>query len=63
MTYLPEEAEPGLETEPEPISCEVCMKEIPASEAQSAEAEDYVAFFCGLECFEQWEKAAKSMQP
>ena len=46
--------EPHEELEHEPISCEVCLKEIPASEAKSAEAEDYVAFFCGLECYEQW---------
>jgi len=36
------------------VSCEVCMKEIPASEAKTAEAVDYVAHFCGLECFEKW---------
>lgn len=40
--------------EPEVLNCEVCLKEIPTSEAKSAEAEDYVAHFCGLECYEQW---------
>ena len=36
------------------VSCEVCLKEVPKSEAQSAEARDYVAYFCGLECYEEW---------
>ncbi len=38
------------------IACDVCLKEIPISEAKIAEATDYVAHFCGLECFEQWKK-------
>lgn len=37
------------------VKCEVCLKEIPKSDAQSAEARDYVAYFCGLECYEEWE--------
>ena len=36
------------------VQCEVCMKEIPTSVAQSAEANDYVVYFCGLECYEDW---------
>ena len=36
------------------VACDVCMKEIPASEAKSAEASDYVAHFCGLSCYEKW---------
>lgn len=38
------------------IQCEICMKEIPASEASSAEAQDYVRHFCGLECFDRWSR-------
>ena len=38
------------------IQCEVCLKEIPKSEAQSSEASDYVAHFCGLDCYAQWKK-------
>lgn len=41
------------------IKCDVCMKEVPASEAKSAEASDYVAHFCGLECYEKWRKQAE----
>ena len=44
-------------TPPDPddmLSCEVCKKEIPASEAISAEAADYVLYYCGIACFERW---------
>lgn len=40
--------------EPERVSCEVCLKLVPRSEAASAEATDYVAYFCGLDCYEKW---------
>ena len=36
------------------VDCEICLKEIPLSEAKSEEATDYVMYFCGLECFEKW---------
>ncbi|MBI2778292.1 MAG: DUF3330 domain-containing protein [Gammaproteobacteria bacterium] len=38
------------------LSCEVCLKEIPASAAKSVEAEDYVHYFCGADCFDRWLK-------
>lgn len=38
----------------ERIPCEVCLKEVPKSEATVAEATDYFAYFCGLECYEKW---------
>lgn len=41
-------------TTDEQVSCEICLKEIPASEAQNAEASDYVAHFCGLDCYDKW---------
>lgn len=36
------------------LACSVCMTEIPESEATSVEATDYVAHFCGLECYVLW---------
>ena len=36
------------------VACDVCMKEIPASEARSEEASDYVIYFCGLDCYQTW---------
>jgi hypothetical protein len=37
------------------VRCDVCLKEIPRSEAKSAEGLDYVVYFCGLPCFETWQ--------
>lgn len=45
----------------ETVKCEVCLKEVPLSEATVPEATDYFVNFCGLECYEQWkEKGNKS---
>ena len=33
-------------TEYERVACEVCLKEIPVSEASNCEASDYVIHFC-----------------
>lgn len=45
---------PRPESVAEQISCEVCHKEIPVSEAMRFETEDYVAHFCGLDCYSTW---------
>ncbi len=42
--------------EPVHVACEVCLREVPPSEAQVSEAADYVAYFCGIECYELWKK-------
>jgi len=36
------------------VACEVCLTEVPASGAKSEETSDYVAHFCGSECYEKW---------
>lgn len=38
----------------ERVSCAVCLKEVPQSSAVDFEVGDYVAHFCGLECYAQW---------
>ena len=38
----------------EHVACEMCLREVPKSEATVPEATDYVAYFCGLECYERW---------
>lgn len=43
----------------EKVSCEICLKEIPVSEAKSAEASDYFLYFCGLECYAKWKEQEK----
>lgn len=40
------------------VDCRVCLAEVPISEARSAEATDYVAYFCGLDCYQQWHLSA-----
>jgi len=44
--------------EPQRVACEICLKEVPKSEATVREATDYVAYFCGLDCYDQWKSAA-----
>ncbi|MBI2753753.1 MAG: DUF3330 domain-containing protein [Betaproteobacteria bacterium] len=39
------------------LSCEVCCKEIPQSEALNAEAADYIYHFCGPQCFARFSAA------
>lgn len=39
------------------VACDVCLKEIPHSAAGIVEAEDYVMYFCGLDCYRQWREA------
>ena len=46
-------------SEQELISCELCLKSIPKQDSKSAEADEYVAYFCGLECYDLWVKQSK----
>jgi Domain of unknown function (DUF3330) len=46
--------------EPALVSCEVCLKEVPITEATIPEATDYVVHFCGLECYEKWKSQGKT---
>ena len=39
----------------ESVACEICLKEIPKSEAKTGEAGDYVLYFYGLDCYEKWQ--------
>jgi len=45
------------------VSCEICLKEVPAGEACNPETEDYVAHFCGLDCYEQWKNQDEKSAP
>jgi hypothetical protein len=45
------------------VSCEVCLKEVPIAEAAIAEATDYFAYFCGLECYEKWKSRGEGTAP
>jgi hypothetical protein len=45
--------------ESELVACDVCLKQVPKSEAVVPEAADYFAHFCGLECYEKWKNQRK----
>ena len=47
-------SEPEKPIEIEKVACEVCLKEVPKSEAKVDEASDYVLYYCGLDCYEKW---------
>jgi hypothetical protein len=40
--------------DPERVFCEVCARVVPKSKALWAESKDYVAYFCGANCYENW---------
>lgn len=40
--------------EVEHVACEICLKEVPLTEAKVPELIDYVVYFCGLDCYEKW---------
>ena len=42
------------------LKCSACLKDIPHSVAKSFEGQDYVHYFCGLNCRAAWEKNNKS---
>lgn len=42
--------------EPEHVSCQICLKEIPRDLAKNDESVDYVYHFCGQDCFDKWKK-------
>lgn len=45
------------------VACEVCLREVPATEAIVAEAVDYVVNFCGLECYGIWKRRSEVGEP
>jgi hypothetical protein len=54
---------PRPDTAAETIPCDVCHREIPVSEARRFETEDYVAHFCGLECYSTWMNRGETSEP
>lgn len=44
------------------VHCKVCLKEVPRNEAESAEVHDYVMYFCGLECYEEWQNGGQEQK-
>ena len=40
--------------DPQSVSCEVCAKRVPRSEALVEEGRDHTAWFCSAACYERW---------
>lgn len=36
------------------VTCAVCEKQVPVAEALSSEDPDYLLYFCGQECYDDW---------
>ena len=45
------------------VSCEVCLKHVPVSEAAVPEASDYFVHLCGLECYQRWKDQREAPSP
>ena len=42
-------------------SCQVCLHEVPLSEAVVPEGVDYMMYFCGLDCYAAWKARASAL--
>ncbi|MBI5658712.1 MAG: DUF3330 domain-containing protein [Nitrosomonadales bacterium] len=51
------------EIQPQKISCSMCRKEIPLSAALTPQGADYVGYFCGIECYDEFAEQKKSGAP
>ena len=49
--------------DPERVACEICLTEVPRSAATMSETRDYVAYFCGLGCYEKWKNQGAPEAP
>lgn len=36
------------------VSCEICRRQVPREQARHAEVDEYVLYFCGIECYDEW---------
>ncbi len=39
---------------PARIACSICRKEIPLSSALTPQGAEYVGYFCGIECYQEF---------
>jgi hypothetical protein len=44
---------------PEAVNCEACLKEVHHSQYETEEVNDYVMYFCGIECYRRWREENK----
>jgi YHS domain-containing protein len=51
------------EIQPQKIPCSMCHKEIPLSAAMTPQGEEYVGYFCGIECYDEFREQKESGAP
>ena len=37
------------------VECEICMRRVRKSQAKRVEVDDQFVYFCGSDCYEEWE--------
>lgn len=53
---MPLKTDRPVPSEPEHLSCAVCLRDIPPSVDHTLEGPDYVQHFCGIECLDIWRR-------
>ena len=43
-----------VKSAPEPMSCQQCLEALPTSVSRTCEGEEYVFYYCGIDCYDQW---------
>jgi len=41
------------------IECAICLEEIPGSTAKGSDAQDYMQYYCGIDCYKEWQDKQK----
>jgi len=41
------------------IECAVCLEEIPVSAAKVSDIQDYIQYYCGIDCYKIWQDKHK----
>lgn len=47
---------------PQPVACSICLHDIPLSEQHITEAQDYITFYFGLECYTLWREQDEQVE-
>lgn len=47
---------------PDIVNCAVCRKDIPRTDALKDEGDEYIRWFCGFDCYHQWQHDSSSAQ-
>jgi hypothetical protein len=59
---MPLKTERPIPSEPEHLSCAVCLSDIPPSVDHTLEGPDYVQHFCGIDCLDIWRQKRKKQK-